>query len=122
MNLSHKPVYAFDEDGNSKVIQEKEWEKSIGEVFLEEQKIFRPRESVANAEPIKVFVLELLIRAKEEGIQQGKREAWIEAKEIVANFTPTHITREYRDTDSMRDNIIQVFNTELASLDNSSKG
>lgn len=58
------------------------WEKSLGEVFLEEQKVFRPRESIANAEPIKVFVRELLIRAKERGIQQGKREAWAEIKAI----------------------------------------
>lgn len=63
----------------------------------------------------------IVAEATRRGIQQGKREAWEEAKEIVANFTPTHITRDYRDTDAMRDNIVHVFNVELSALNNSSK-
>lgn len=128
MSLSHKPVYAFDEDGNSKVIQNKGWEISLGEVFLEEQKIFRPNESVANAEPTKVFVRELLVRAKERGIQQGKREA-LSMNPALLNIWVTDWLRDtygLDDGDTLKaeevEELVQTFAGDLlSSLSNSSK-
>lgn len=143
MSLSHKPVYAFDEDGNSKVIQNKGWEISLGEVFLEEQKIFRPNESVANAEPTKVFIRELLAKAEQrgerngylkgqrearahyydrvrgEGIQQGKREACVLIKATLDDIIAEMDKRESVVTS--RTMVFYSLKKLIASLENSSK-
>lgn len=51
-----------------------------------------------------------------EAERRGREAAWEEAKEIANDLTPFHITREYRDTDAMRDQLVSVFNAKLTEL------
>lgn len=51
-----------------------------------------------------------------EAERMGRVAAWEEAKEIANDLTPFHITREYRDTDAMRDQLVSVFNAKLTEL------
>ena len=51
-----------------------------------------------------------------EIVAEAERRTWESAKALVEEFTPGHITREYRDTDSMRDGICNEIDTKLSSL------
>ena len=51
-----------------------------------------------------------------EAERRGRVAAWEEAKEIANDLTPFHLTREYRDTDAMRDQLVSVFNAKLTEL------
>ena len=57
-----------------------------------------------------------LPRIVAEAERRGRVAAWEEAKEIANDLTPFHITREYRDTDAMRDQLVSVFNAKLTEL------
>lgn len=48
-----------------------------------------------------------------EAINQAIKQKLEEVKEIIIENTPKHITREYRDTDLMRDKILQILDNHM---------
>lgn len=46
------------------------------------------------------------VRLREESYAQGRKDEREEVRKLVMDNTPKHITREYRDTDKMRDNLL----------------
>lgn len=69
-------------------MDKEKWELYLGQVFIEEQRAFRPGERIANAEPTKIFVRNLISEAESRGIEKGRREGLEEAKNIIENVGP----------------------------------
>lgn len=60
-------------------------------------------------EPLDNVTYEVLDFIRKE-LQQARQEERERIVEIVRQNTPSHITRDYRETDSMRDDIIKAVN------------